>query len=197
MGYLEHKKYFAISYKTGSDRWTHPATAAQGAKFIEKLPKGALILDLGSGRGFFAKHLVELGFQVIGIDFEEGIVEKANKSVLDWGLEGKLRFMVGDALDIPFSDVSFDAVCDFGLFETLFKEDWPTYVKELGRVLKPGGIYFNVSLSAETGSFFEFSPKKSAEKDFAKYGIHYHFFDKEEMRNIFAGLLQVVSWHTE
>jgi ubiquinone/menaquinone biosynthesis C-methylase UbiE len=193
MSYLDHKEHFNIAYKTGTDSWSHQPTENQGSKLIEKLSPGAFILDIGSGRGFFAKHLAGLGFRVIGLDFEKEIVEKANKDIKDWGLEGKLKFMEADALSIPLTDNSFDAVCDFGLLETLYKDDWPKYANEINRVLKPGGFYLNVSLSRETQSFFEFLPKKEAEGDFEKYGIHYHFFEKEEMKNIFRNTLEVVS----
>jgi 2-polyprenyl-3-methyl-5-hydroxy-6-metoxy-1,4-benzoquinol methylase len=54
-------------------------------KLTEKLPKGAIILDMGSGRGFF-KTFSKLGFRVIGIDFEK-IIKKANENIKDWALE--------------------------------------------------------------------------------------------------------------
>lgn len=192
MSYLDHKKHFNIAYKTGTDTWSHPPTEKEGLKLIERLPKDALILEIGSGRGFFARHLVSLGFRVIGVDFEEEIVRKANENIKDWGMEGRLKFMEADVLDIPLVSESFDAVCDFGLLETLFKEDWEKYEKEVSRVLKPGGFYLNVSLSKETQTFFEFSPKKDG-SDFEKYDIHYHFFTKEEMRSIFKNNFSLIS----
>lgn len=196
MSYLDHKKYFNIAYKTGTDTWTRQPTAAEARKFIEKLSPGMRILDIGSGRGFFAKHLAELGFLVTGIDFEKDIVEKANENIKDWGLENKLKFIEADALNTLFPDASFDAIYDLGLFETLQKEDWVTYANEINRILKMGGFYFNVSLSRETQHFFDFSPR-GGEVDFEKYGIHYHFFEKNEMKNIFAGKFEVISEQTE
>ena len=197
MGYLEHKEHFNVAYKTGADTWTHPSATTEGRMFIEKLTLGANILDVGSGRGFFAKHLADLGFKVIGIDFAKEAVEKANENVVDWGLEGKLKFVGADTLEIPFVDASFDAVCDFGLFETLYTEDWPKYINEISRVLKPGGLYLNVSLSRETHHFFEFTPKAGVDVDFEKYGIHYHFFGEDEMKTIFLNKLEVISQKTE
>ncbi len=193
MGYLDHKKHFGIAYKTGTDAWSHLPTEAEGLKLIEKLSSGAFILDVGSGRGFFAKHLAEMGFQVIGLDFDSEVVKKANENIADWGLKGKLKFIEADVLNIPLPDAGFDAVCDFGLFETLYKEDWGKYANEINRVLKPKGFYLNVSLSRETQHFFEFSPKGNTGADFEKYGIHYHFFEKEEMKNIFKDTLETIS----
>ena len=193
MDYREHKKYFETAYKNGADTWTHLPIESRGLKLKEQLPENALILDIGSGRGIFAKNLAESGFKVIGIDFEGSVVNSANEEVKAWGLEGKLKFMEANALDIPLADASFDGVCDFGMFENLYKEDWPKYAAEVARVLKPGGYYLNVSSSRKTPNFFGFSPRQSTDGDVEKYGVHYHFFEKEEMVEIFRGQLDVVS----
>ncbi|MFA6273602.1 MAG: class I SAM-dependent methyltransferase [Candidatus Paceibacterota bacterium] len=185
MKYHEHKKYFETAYRTGSDVWTHLPMKGRGLMLTEKLSPNSLILDVGSGRGLFAKQLAEAGFRVIGIDFEENIIKKSNSEIKNWGLEGKLKFMEASALDIPFADESFDAVCDFGLLENLYKEDWEQYANEISRILKPGGFYLNNSISRETQKFFEFSPKASESGDFQKYGVHYHFFNKDELKKIF------------
>ena len=197
MDYHEHKKYFEMAYKTGADIWTHLPLKSRGAKLLEKLSPGALILDIGSGRGLFSKQMAEAGFRVIGIDFEKEIVTKANTEIKNWKLEGKLKFMEADALDIPFADGSFDGACDFGLMENLYSKDWGNYAEEIKRILKPGGFYLNVSLSRETQNFFEFSPKASEDGEFQKYGVHYHFFKKEEMEEIFRNKLGLISQNIE
>ncbi len=185
MDYKNHKEYFEIAYRTGSDLWTHLPLKDRGRMLMTELPSGSLILDVGCGRGLFAKQLAEAGYSVIGIDFEGDIIKKINEDVKNWGLSGKLKFVEGNALDIPFTDSSFDGVCDFGLMENLYKEDWETYANEINRVLKPGGFYLNISLSRETEHFFEFYPKGSENGEFEKYGVHYHFFKKDEMKEIF------------
>jgi len=197
MNYEEHKKFFETAYKTGSDIWTQLPLKGRGKMLLEQLPLNSLILDVGSGRGFFAKQLAEIGYRVIGIDFEKNIVDKMNKEIKNWGLEGKLKFMEGDALDIPFEDNSFDAICDLGLLEHLYKKDWGQYVGEVNRVLKPGGFYLNVSLSRETQQFLEFIPKGSEHGDFEKYGVYYHFFSKEEIKDIFSDKLVSVKQDIE
>ena len=192
MQYHEHKKYFEIAYRNGADVWTHLPIKRTELKLTEKLKVDSLILDAGSGRGLIAKQLAESGFRVIGIDFEKNIVEKTNSEIKNWGLEGKLKFLEADVLDIPFTDNSFDGVCDFGLLENLFSEDWVQYANEINRVLKPGGYYLNLSISKETQHFFEFYPKGSETGDFQKYGVHYHFFEAEEMSKIFEGKFKTI-----
>lgn len=193
MNYHEHKKYFETAYKSGSDTWTHLPMEARGLKLKEEMPKGGLILDIGSGRGLFAKNLAESGFKVIGIDFAGHIVNEANKEIKNWGMEGKMKFMEADVLDIPLTDASFDGACDFGLLENLYPEDWAQYANEVTRILKPGGFYLSVVASRETPKFFDFSPKASADGNVEKYGVHYHFFEKKELQEIFARKLEIVS----
>ncbi len=193
MDYHEHKKYFEIAYKNGADIWTHLPLEFRGQKLIEKLSQNSLILDVGSGRGIFAKKLAQLGYRVIGIDFEKNIVQKANSEIKNWKLEGKLKFVEANVLDIPFTDSSFDGICDFNLLENLYAQDWHKYAQEIHRVLKKGGFYLNVSLSKEMQNFFEFNPKNSESGDFQKYGVHYHFFKKEEIQEIFKNKLTIVS----
>lgn len=41
---------------------------------------------------------------------------------------------------LPFADASFDAVYGFSVFTHLSREPQATWVRELGRVLKPGGL---------------------------------------------------------
>lgn len=197
MDYKDHKEYFETAYRTGSDIWTHIPAKERGEMLTNELSRGALILDVGSGRGLFAKQLAENGYSVIGIDFEPNIVKRANEEIKNWNLQGKLRFVEGDALDIPFTDESFDGVYSFGLMENLYKDDWTKYASEIIRVLRPGGFYLNVSMSRETQQFLGFNPKGSDSGDFERYGIHYHFFNKEEVEGIFASQLQLIEQKIE
>jgi ubiquinone/menaquinone biosynthesis C-methylase UbiE len=194
MDYSIHREYYKASYQNGADIWTHLPVKIQNAKKLAtKLPAGGTILDLGSGRGIIAKNLAEMGFKVIGIDFEKEIVNKANAEIPVWGLEGKLKFMEADVFNIPFTDASFDGVCDFGLLENLHKEDWGKYASEINRVLKPGGYYLNISLSRKTVNFLNYSPINSPDGELTKHNIHYHFFVKEEMQDIFKDSMTLVS----
>lgn len=192
-----HKNYFETAYRTGTDIWSQIPYAQKGGLLLEKLSSGAMILDIGSGRGTFAFHLAKLGFKVIGLEYVKQIVEVANAEVKNLGLQGKVAFMHGNALEIPLADASFDAVTDFGLLHHLHNEDYEKYKNEVNRVLKPGGYYLNVSLSKQTKTFFEFSPKASADGEFEKEGLHYKFFSDEEIANIFESNFKIISQKVE
>ena len=111
---------------------------------------GQRILDVASGTGEPALSLAQQfkGVEVVGSDAAAGMVAVANAKVKKLGLEN-IRFenMPGDKLDYP--DASFDHImCRFGL---MFFEDPLAGLKEMRRLLKPGGRFaFAVWHTAET-----------------------------------------------
>ncbi|GAO44976.1 bifunctional demethylmenaquinone methyltransferase/2-methoxy-6-polyprenyl-1,4-benzoquinol methylase UbiE [Flavihumibacter petaseus] len=74
---------------------------------------------------------------ITGIDISGGMLELGRKKVSRAGLQDRIRLLQADAENLPFEDNSFDAVMvAFGVrnFENL-----PRGLKEMQRVLKPGG----------------------------------------------------------
>jgi len=198
MDYQTHKDYYKTAYRNGADIWTHlPVKMRSLKKLAGRLPAGGMVLDVGSGRGLAGKNLAEMGFKVIGVDFEKDIVDKANAEIKNWKLEGKLKFVEADVFHLPFTDASFDGIADFGLLENLYKADWEAYAKEINRVLKSGGFYLNVSLSRKTKNFLDFSPANSPDGELSKHGMHYHFFSREEIKNIFEPRMALLSHNIE
>lgn len=189
MKYKGNQDYFETAYRTGSDSWTHLSKKTQLEKLVSRIKEGSIILDVGSGRGLYAKYLAQLGHSVLGLDSEKNIVNKINLEIKNWELAGKLKFVEGSVLDIPFTDNSFDGIYDISLLEYLYKEDWEEYAKEITRVLKKGGFYLNISISKDTTKFLDMNPKDSVDGDVHKYGIHYHFFTQDEIKNIFKDKL--------
>jgi len=102
------------------------------------LRAGQTVLDVASGPGATAFLLAaEFSVVVEGVDLGEQAVAKANTKAAEQGLDGSVRFTVGDAERLPLADASVDAVvceCAFCTFP-----DKPTAARELARVLRPGG----------------------------------------------------------
>jgi arsenite methyltransferase len=102
------------------------------------LRTGQKVLDVASGPGATAFLLAaEFGVSVEGVDLGEQSVARANARAAEQGVEGRVRFTVGDAERLPLADGWVDAVvceCAFCTFP-----DKPTAARELARVLKPGG----------------------------------------------------------
>ncbi len=85
------------------------------------------ILDLGCGKGRFARRLGALGASVVGLDLSSGMLAEAD------GID-RVR---GSARDLPFADGTFDAVVAIETFEHV--RDVDAAICEARRVLKAGG----------------------------------------------------------
>jgi 2-polyprenyl-3-methyl-5-hydroxy-6-metoxy-1,4-benzoquinol methylase len=89
----EQRVYFTRAYTTGTDLWSQLPVASLRNEFIAGLPQNALVLDVGAGRGLWARTLVESGVRVIGIDYVETIVAHVNNELKDRGWESRARFV--------------------------------------------------------------------------------------------------------
>lgn len=101
--------------------------------------KGAKALDVCCGTGDWAIALAEAAGstgEIIGLDFSQNmlsIADEKNKSLQ----YNQLSFIQGNAMELPYADNSFDYVTiGFGLRNV---PDYMTVLKEMYRVIKPGG----------------------------------------------------------
>ena len=179
------KEYFDQAYRTGSDVWSHIPYQSTLLAMLPKLQQDAFVLDLGAGRGLWLQKLLNIGYKVLGIDYVPAIVDQVNKDLKLDGLLERGRLMVGDVLDIPFTDASFDMVTDIGTLQHLYPEDWSRYVSEVARVAKSKAWYVNVSLSKDTTRFMGWEPKHDTEQQFEKFGVSYYFFEVDEITTLF------------
>lgn len=190
--YSSHKEHFQRSYKTGSDTWTDHAYTQHILNFIRLLPHKSMALDLGSGRGHWAYTMADLGMKVIGLDFVEELTDKNNKELQERGYGGHVAFMSGDVFDIPLKEETVDVVTDIETLQHILPEDWQDYVLEVDRVLKPGGFVFLVQLSKQTEQFLDFEPDKSTTGNYSIYELHYHFFERAEIEEMFGTNYSVI-----
>jgi len=95
---------------------------------------GDRVLDVACGTGALAREAalrVGDGGFVAGVDPERGMLAVAKE------LAPEVEWQDGAAESLPFPDSSFDAVCcQFGL---MFFDDRPKALREMIRVLRPGG----------------------------------------------------------
>lgn len=116
------------------------------------LPKNPNLLDLCTGTGDLAILLKEKypEAKVIGVDFSEKMLKIARGKCKK---HPDVNFIEADCTNLPFSDESFDlCVISFGLRNI---EDMGKALKEIYRVLKPGGIFINIDLG-KPNKFFNF-----------------------------------------
>lgn len=96
-----------------------------------KLAKGK-VLDLGSGPGRDALLFKYHNLDVVCLDASEKMVALCKSR----GLEA----MVGDMVSLPFADNSFENVWAYTSLLHLKKEQIPTALTEIHRVMKPNGV---------------------------------------------------------
>jgi SAM-dependent methyltransferase len=96
------------------------------------------VLDLGCGIGGPARYLAAtFGCKVTGVDLSPGFIDVAAYLTARCGLSDRATFQVGDALQLPFDDGSFDAV--FLQHVAMNIEDRAALYAEVRRILAPGG----------------------------------------------------------
>jgi len=100
---------------------------------------GERVLDLCCGTGDLALQLarrVGRGGQVVGLDFSPAMLAIAQRRARQLFPDYSLKWVLGDALALPFPDGSFDAITmGYGLRNVT---DIPQALREICRVLKPG-----------------------------------------------------------
>jgi ubiquinone/menaquinone biosynthesis C-methylase UbiE len=106
-------------------------TAALGA-----IPASSRVLDIGTGTGFVALLLAELGHQVTGVDASEAMLAHARAKAAEHGVDITLEKGVTEQL--PFDDSCFDAVTARHFIWTLLEPE--RAFAEWRRVLIPGGM---------------------------------------------------------
>ncbi|NJD99641.1 class I SAM-dependent methyltransferase [Thermococcus sp. LS1] len=106
--------------------------------------KSGKALDLGCGTGNYTLELKKRGFDVIGLDASEGMLEIARAK--------GLNCIKGDAYSLPFPDESFDLVLSVTMFEFIHKPE--QVISEIHRVLKPGGEVLIGTMNGRSSWFF-------------------------------------------
>ncbi len=116
-----------------------------------QLPEGSRGLDAGCGIGLQCLLLAEevgLTGHVTGLDISVGMLEHGGEMVKEAGLSERVSFQEGDVNKLPFEDNAFDWVWSadcvgYGPLEPL------PLLKEMARVVKPGGIVAIAAWSSE------------------------------------------------
>ena len=125
-----------------------------------RLKKTSSLVDLGCGGGWIESYLSDECSNIVGLDLAPSMLTSAKKVNPD------REFVCGDLCKLPFMDESFDRVLCYFVFinfcdENLFYEG----VKEIFRVLQPGGVALIGQLPDREGSS-KYEAAKAAYQDF-------------------------------
>lgn len=114
-----------------------PALTKRLAQVLDLGP-GHHVLDLACGSGTSAVLLArEFGCRVTGVDYSSGNLQQAYASAKEQGLDGEVKFILGDVEALALSDKAYDAViCECAL--STFP-DKGAVLNHAYRVLRAGG----------------------------------------------------------
>ncbi len=91
------------------------------------------VLDVTCGDGYGSAILAGVALSVVGVDVDEGAIAHARET---YDLKN-LRFLRGNATDLPLENASVDVVVSFETIEHI--REHAQFVAEIRRVLRPGG----------------------------------------------------------
>jgi 2-polyprenyl-3-methyl-5-hydroxy-6-metoxy-1,4-benzoquinol methylase len=95
-------------------------------------------LDAGCGMGSATHYLANYARHITGIDISQIAIQYATRHYS----QKNCIFGVMDIKNLIYPDSSFDVVTSFEVLEHLHRDDQIRYIKEIARVLKPGGELF-------------------------------------------------------
>ncbi len=143
------------------------------------LPKS--VLDCGAGGPHPLLALFhECGCQTFGLELSEQRARLANQFAAGQGID--LHIQVGDMRCIPLLDAVLSFVYSFNSIFHLRRADIASSIREIRRVLRPGGLYYLNFLSRENeeyGAGQEIEPGTFLQAEQAGETLHTYFDDDE------------------
>ena len=127
------------------------------------------VLDIGIGTGRTTVYLAPLAEQYVGIDFSPTFIEYVNKTM------PQFRAELGDMRDLgQYESGQFDFVMgSFNVLDVVTHEDRLKALAEIGRVLRPGGLFIFSSHNRAVESMGN-SPKLERSKDPARQALRFY-----------------------
>jgi ubiquinone/menaquinone biosynthesis C-methylase UbiE len=97
------------------------------------------ILDIACGDGVMTYRMRQAGMEVVGLDLEQLALKIARDELAKRGAHGT-QFVRGSCMALPFPENSFEGAVAMELIEHLDPALNGTFLAEIRRVLKPGGV---------------------------------------------------------
>jgi len=177
--------------KVSEDYWNKPSDELLPVALRWKELNKKTVLDIGCGRGRHSLFLAELGFDVTATDISPEGIEQLKKQAKKRKLDGKIKTIVCDMLEMPFPDKSFDCVLGF---HSIFHTDYAGQKKviaEITGILKKSGRLYITFNSKKNPAFRKRSNTVIDEytiiRNFGvEKGVPHTFLDKNDIIKLLA-----------
>jgi len=141
--YVPSLKYDRLTSLYDSvQKWTFPELSSQSKLMNQStIERGSNVLDIGCGSATLT-NLIKKNHPdaiVVGLDADPKVLEIAKKKAVKDNLD--IRFDQGFSNQLPYDNESFDVVFSSLLFHHLTKDKKIKTLKEVFRVLRPGGEF--------------------------------------------------------
>ena len=108
------------------------------------LNQDVAFLEFGAGSGSFSKRVAPLVAKVTALE----VCDQSGESE---GNPPNFEMVLHDGMTIPLPDGSYDVAFSYQVLEHLHPEDVPLHLREIFRVLRPGGAYVLSTPHAASG----------------------------------------------
>ncbi len=120
-------------------------------RFVDELPRGAAILDIGAGQGRHALYLARQGFRVDAIDPSTVATEMVAKVAAAEGLPITVHACGFDTFEAE--PETYGGILVFGLIQVLTRGLIGVLTGRIGRWLAPGGLAFITAWTTAEASY--------------------------------------------
>lgn len=143
------------------------------------------ILDLGMGTGRFAAEIAVKGGFVLGLDSALPMLKIARAKITSTSYNRRVRYLKGNALSfLPFKDNTLDGCICINVFSHFTPNQCLNTIKEVYRVLKPGGFFIANFLNLFS-LYFIFGIFVNQRKQAIASNVYSHWYPFWTIRRIF------------
>ena len=113
--------------------------------------KGSRLLDIGCGAGCNAVPLAQMGWNVLGTDLSEPMLQAADRRAQEDGLSPQLQFLTAPMEQLPVEDQSCDFIVAHGIWNLARSAaEFRKALREAARVARSGAALFVFTFSRNT-----------------------------------------------
>lgn len=119
-------------------------------RFLDEVQVEHDVLDFGCGYGRISKLLKDSGYRnIVGIDSSEAMIKRGKRE------HPELDLLIATDSKLPFIEQRFDAIIACAVFTCITDHAIrELQIKELYRVLKPGGLLHMVEFCSDSSKLF-------------------------------------------